>query len=79
MHSLSVILGLFQSYESHILWGGVKIENRENWGQGPNGGGGGVKNPEMSQFQFGNFENRRGGLYFSKISELTIALRHHQK
>ena len=33
--------------------------------------GGGVKKPpEMSQFQFGNFENRGGGgLYFSKMSQ----------
>ena len=23
----------------------------------------------MSQFQFGNFENRRGGLYFSRMSQ----------
>ena len=31
------------------LRGAIKIENRENLGQCPN--------PEMSQFQFGNFEN----------------------
>ena len=29
---------------------------------------------EMSQFQFGNLENRGGGLYFSQMSELKIAL-----
>ena len=43
--------------------GGVKIENRENLGQCPNNRRGERKqNPEMSQFQFGNFENRRGGV-----------------
>ena len=29
----------------------------------------GTKNPEMSQFQFGNFENGGGGPYFSKMSQ----------
>ena len=41
--------------------GGVKIEKRENLGQCPNMGVG-VKKTEMSQFQFGNFENRGGGV-----------------
>ena len=58
--------------------GGVKIEKRENLGQCPNRGGAGQKKTEMSQFQFGNFENR-GGLYFSRMSESKIALRHHPK
>ena len=50
-----------QIQTSHdALRGGVKIENRENFGQCPNRGGRGVKKTEMSQFQFGNFENRRG-------------------
>ena len=47
--------------------GGVKIENQENLGQCPNREGV-KKRTEMSQFQFGNFENRGGGLYFSKMS-----------
>ena len=51
--------------------GGVKIENRENLGQCPNRGGGGKKK-EMSQFQFGNFENRRGGSLFFKNVPISI-------
>ena len=43
----------------------IKIENRENLGQCPNRGGGGKKN-KKSQFQFGNFENQRGGSQFCK-------------
>ena len=35
-------------------------------------GGGGFKKTEMAQFQFGNFENRRGGLYFSKLSQFQL-------
>ena len=60
-----------QIQTSHdALRGGVKIENRENFRKCPNRGGGrGVKKTEMSQFQFGNFENRGGGLYFSKMSQ----------
>ena len=45
--------------------GGVKIEKRENLGHVPIGGGG-VKKTEMSQFQFGNFENRGGVSIFQK-------------
>ena len=56
-------------YKHQLIRGGIKIENRENLGQCPNRGGRGKKNPEMSQFQFGNFENRRGGLYFSRMSQ----------
>ena len=44
-----------------VIWGGVKIENRENLGQCSNRGRSG--GTEVSQFQFGNFENRVGGLY----------------
>ena len=47
--------------------GGIKIDNRENLGQCPNRG---AKKTEMSQFQFGKFENRAGVLYFSKMSEI---------
>ena len=48
--------------------GGVKIEKRENLGHVPIGGGrGGRKTPEMSQFQFGNFENRGGSLFFKNV------------
>ena len=60
---------------SQSVRGGVKIENRENLGQCPNTGGGGVvkKQTEMCQFQFGNFENRGvGGLYFSKMSQFQL-------
>ena len=32
-----------------------------------------------SKFQFGNFENRGGGLNFSEMSELKVALKHHPK
>ena len=45
-----------------IYWGGVKIENRENLGQCP-------YFSRMSQFQFGNFNKRGGGIYFSKMSQ----------
>ena len=48
------------------LRGGVKIEKRENLGQCPNRQGGILK-------------TEGGGLYFSKVSELEIALRHHPK
>ena len=54
--------------QRNFLRGAIKIENQENLGQCPNRGGG-KKNPEMSQFQFGNFENRGGVLYFSKVSQ----------
>ena len=55
-----------------ILRGEIKIENRENLGQCPNWGEGDEKKTEMSQFQFGNFKNSGGSLYFSKMSELRI-------
>jgi len=42
-----------------LLRGGVKIENQENV-------------PEMSQFQFGNFENRGGGSLFFKNVPISI-------
>ena len=48
-----------------VLRGGIKIENRENLGQCPNGGVG--KKTKMSQFQFGNFENRGGSLFFKNV------------
>ena len=41
---------------------------------------GGLKIEKIkSQFQFGNFENRGGGLNFSEMSELIVALRHPPK
>ena len=52
--------------------GAIKIENRENLGQCPNRGGRGKKKPEMSQFQFGNFENRGGGSLFFKNVPISI-------
>ena len=54
------------------LRGGIKIENQENLGQCPNRGGGEGKKTEMSQFLFGNFENRGRGLYFSKMSQFLL-------
>ena len=39
-----------------IIRGGIKSKNRENLGG----------NPEMSQFQFGNFENMGGVSIFQK-------------
>ena len=56
------------------------MENRENLGQCPNFNlgilkteGGGLYFSKMSQFQFGNFENREGGgLYFSKMSQFQL-------
>ena len=56
---------------SSYLRGGIKIENRENLGQCLNGRGGGKKT-EMSQFQFGNFENRGGGSLFFKNVPISI-------
>ena len=55
-----------------LLRGGIKIENRENLGQCPNRRWVGNKKTEMSQFQFGNFENRGGGVYFSKMSQFPL-------
>ena len=59
--------------------GGITKKTRENLGQCPNRGGAGQKNPEMSQSKFGNFENSGVGPYFSKMSDLEIALRRHPK
>ena len=47
--------------QSYLMRGGIKIEKRENFGHVPIGGGRGKKT-EMSQFQFGNLENRGGGV-----------------
>ena len=54
--------------EIHLtIRGAIKIGNRENLGQCPNRVGRGKKNPEMSQFQFGNFESRGGYLFFKNV------------
>ena len=55
-----------------LFRGGVKIEKREYLGHVPLGGGMVKITPKMSQFQFGNFENRGGGLYFSKMSQFQL-------
>ena len=64
--------GVYQDYSRfETIWfrGGIKIENRENLGQCPNKGGS-KKKKEMSQFQFGNFENRGWGCpHFSEMSQ----------
>ena len=60
-----------------ILRGGVTKKNSKIWDNVPIGGEGGKQKREMSQFQFGTFENSPH--YFSKMSELEIALRHHPK
>ena len=62
---------LVQELNKTLIRGGVKIENRENLGQCSNRGGG-RKKTEMSQFQFGNFENRGGGSLFFKNVPISI-------
>ena len=52
MPSLAIVM-LFSTY----LMGGVKIENRENFGQCPN-------------FNLGILKPQGGGLIFSEMSEL---------
>ena len=65
----------FQGCFTEVARGGVKIEKRENLGHVPIGGGW-VKKTEMSQFQFGNFENPGGGSkFFQKCRELKLALK----
>ena len=62
---------------SHSNLGEASLnKNGKIWDNVPIGGGG-PKKTEMSQFQFGTFENRGGGHYFSKMSQLEKALRHH--
>ena len=61
--------------KSTFLRGAIKIENRENLGQCPHRGVG-SKKTEMSQFQFGNFENRGGDLFFSKMSQSQLFLQY---
>ena len=69
-------------YKDEHLWtwmyiyirGGIKIENWENLGQCPNRGWVGNKKTKMSQFQFGNFENRGGGSLFFKNVPISIIL-----
>ena len=42
--------------------------------------GGGIENPpKMSQIQIRKFENRWGGLNFSKMSQLKVTIRPHPK
>ena len=50
------------------LRGGVTKKNEKIWENVPIGGGRVKKNPEMSQFQFGNFENRGGSLFFKNVT-----------
>ena len=69
---VSISIPPFKHYDSTSvpppsLRGGVKIENRKNLGQCPNFNLGILKTPGG------------GGLNFSKMSELKIALRHHLK
>ena len=65
-------LTVTELYQTILVRGGIKIENRENLGQCPNRGGG-VKNPEMSQFQFGNFSKMsQFQLYDSDICNITF-------
>ena len=61
-----------QIQTSHdALRGGVKIENRENFGQCPNRGGGegGKKKQKCPNFNLGILKIEGGGLYFSKMSQ----------
>ena len=55
-----------------IIRGAVKIEKRENLGHILIGGGWVKKKPAVSQFQFGNFENRGGGSLFFKNVPISI-------
>ena len=54
-----------------LVRGAIKIENRENLGQCPNRGG---KRTEMSQFHFGNFENRGGGSIFQECPNFNLGI-----
>ena len=51
------------------------------WDNVWDGGGGVIHLLKMSQFPFGNFINPDpgGGLNFSEMTELKVALRHHGK
>ena len=55
-----------------VLRGGVKIENRENYGQCPNRAGGGKKNQKCPNFNLGILKTEGGGLYFSKMSQFQL-------
>ena len=68
------------SEKSSISLRGAIIKKKGKMGKNSLMGGGGVKIKKIkSQFQFGNFENRGGGLNFSEMSELIVALRYHPK
>ena len=64
----------FSFFDKLSALGEASLKKRENLGKIPKGGRGLKKTGENSRFQFRNFENPGGVLYFSKMSELKIKL-----
>ena len=67
----------YQNYLDGGLRGGVTKKKRDNFAKIPKRGGGSWK--KIPNFSLGNWETQGGGLNFSKMSELEMALRRHPK
>ena len=56
------------------LWGGVKIENRENLGQFPNRGGEGKKNQKCPNFNLGILKTEGGVSFFQECPNFNLGI-----
>ena len=62
-----------------LVRGGITKKNGKIWDNVRIGGGGVKKKQKCPNFNLGHLKAEGGGLYFSKMSQLELALRHHPK